>query len=104
MCFKSSNVRASLVQNSQLSAEIFSYTVVAVAFLYEVACSRIFFIFSNYSPKCKQNASLEYQNKKKTKQIQNKQIAINRLIYVTCFFMYFCLFSLFYTSRTVCNL
>ena len=67
MCFKSSNVRASLVQNSQLSAEIFSYTVVAVAFLYEVACSRIFFIFSNYSPKCKQNASLEYQNNKKNK-------------------------------------
>ena len=71
MCFKSSNVRASLVQNSQLSAEIFSYTVVAVAFLYEVACSRIFFIFSNYSPKCKQNACLEYQNKK-TKQNKYK--------------------------------
>ena len=44
---------------------------------------------------------------RKKKLLQNNQ-AVNRLVFVTYFFMffswYFCLFSPFYTSPTVCNL
>ena len=39
---------------------------------------------SEFSPKSKRNASLEYQNKKK-----QKKIAVNRLVFVTYLFMFF---------------
>ena len=60
--------------------------VVVVAFLCEFACSHIFFILWNHSPKSTQNASFEYQNKTKIK--QNKQIAVNRQVFVACFSMF----------------
>ena len=45
---------------------------------------------------------------RKKKLLQSNQIAVNRLVFVTYFFMffswYFCLFSPFYTLPTVCNL